>query len=335
MKKTEKVKKNKTKIIATSIGVFVLILVVLISIIGSLSRNTMTMTGGMGYDNSVAGLPSRSMSFNNPLSSGSAEKMAVVDNSLSENYQETESPEIVDKKIIKNGNLTLKVDSVDEAVIAIEKIAKNNSGDIFSSNFSKNNQDQKSGTLSVKVPVANFEKTYSEAKQVAVAVLRESTSGQDVTEQYQDLEGQIKNKQAEEVAYQKVLDQAEKISDIIEVTQALSRVRGNIESLQGRLRYLASQTDMSTIMINLSEDPNITPPSDSWRPIQVVKEAVRSLVVKVQNFIDFLIAFIISVLPVLILYLILFWIIFIIGRAVFRKILKKKEENTIKITNQK
>ena len=283
--------------------------------------------GGSFDASQSTGLPSTSLSFNSPIG-GSREKKVASDSG----WSESNSPETVlaetDKKVIKNGNLTLKVDDVDDAVLKIGKIAKDNGGDLFSSNLSKNSQDLKSGTLSVKVPVANFEKTFAEAKKVAAAVLRESTSGQDVTEQYQDLEGRIKNKQTEEVAYQKVLDQAQKISDILEVTQALSRVRAEIESLQGKLRYLASQADMSTIAISMSEDSNITV-SDSWRPWQVTKDATRLLVVKVQNFVDFLIVFVITFLPTMALYLVLFWIIYKIGRIIFVKIFKKKEEDKI------
>lgn len=325
---------KKTKIILISVGVFVVVLIALVSVIGSFSRNGMMGTSQNSFDGSMmeTGLPSSSLSFGNSMSG--SRKMAESSDSVSQEYQAPSPAQITDKKIIKNGNLTLKVDSVDTAVSEIEKIAKNNGGDIFSSNFFKNNQDQKSGTLSVKVPVANFEKTYSETKKVAAAVIRESTSGQDVTAEYQDLEGQIKNKQAEEVAYQKVLDQAQKISDILEVTQSLSRVRGEIESLQGQLRYLASQTDMSTIMISLSEDSNITV-SDSWRPLQIAKDAVRSLVVKVQNFVDFLIVFVITFLPTLALYLILFWVIYKIGRKIFIKMFGKKEEADIQNMSQK
>ncbi|MFZ2189037.1 MAG: DUF4349 domain-containing protein [Candidatus Moraniibacteriota bacterium] len=318
---------NKTKIIAISIGIFILVFAVLVSVFGTVSRsmrgNSMLQNS---FDDSVSmGLPSPSSStFSSPMG-GSQEKMATSGGNWSGNSQSETVLAETDKKVIKNGNLTLKVDDVDDAVLKIGKIAKDNGGDLFSSNFSKNSQDLKSGTLSVKVPVANFEKTFAEAKKVAAAVLRESTSGQDVTEQYQDLEGRIKNKQTEEAAYQKVLDQAQKISDILEVTQALSRVRGEIESLQGKLRYLASQTDMSTIAISMSEDSNITV-SDSWRPWQVAKDATRSLVVKVQNFVDFLIVFVITFLPTMALYLVLFWIIYRIGKVIFMKIFKKKEE---------
>jgi hypothetical protein len=320
---------KKTKIVLISIGIFILVFVVLVSVFGTVSRS-MRGSSSMGgsFDASQStGLPSTSLSFNSPIG-GSREKKVASDSG----WSESNSPETVlaetDKKVIKNGNLTLKVDDVDDAVLKIGKIAKDNGGDLFSSNLSKNSQDLKSGTLSVKVPVANFEKTFAEAKKVAAAVLRESTSGQDVTEQYQDLEGRIKNKQTEEVAYQKVLDQAQKISDILEVTQALSRVRAEIESLQGKLRYLASQADMSTIAISMSEDSNITV-SDSWRPWQVTKDATRLLVVKVQNFVDFLIVFVITFLPTMALYLVLFWIIYKIGRIIFVKIFKKKEEDKI------
>jgi len=165
------------------------------------------------------------------------------------------------------------VDKVDAAVTQIEKIAKENGGDLFSSNFFQNSQAQKSGTLSVKVPVANFEKTFTALKTVASAVVRESTSGQDVTQQYQDLNAQIKNKQAEEAAYQKILDQAQKISDVIDVTQALSRVRGEIESLQVQLNYLTNQTDLSTIYRHAVGKTRAITVTDSWRPLQVAKES--------------------------------------------------------------
>lgn len=229
-----------------------------------------------------------------------------------------------DKKVIKNGNLTLKVNSVDRSAEEIGSVAKNNGGDVFSSNFYKKSSNLKSGTIVVKVPVANFEKTYSEIKKVASVVVREGTSGQDVTEEYQDLEGRIKNKQAEEEAYKNILGQAQKISDILEVTQALTNVRAEIESLQGRLKYLGSLSDMATISVNLSEDADITV-TDSWRPLQVAKDAFNSLIQKSQGFVNFLILLIITVIPVALLYLFLGWMIYWIGRKVYGRFWKKNQ----------
>ncbi len=318
---------KKTKIVAIVIGVAILVLAVIIVMQGLVFK---TIIGGpmpsRSFDSSLSAGSSPSSSaatFSSPMAV-SQEKMPTPSNALSGDYQSADAPVATDKKVIKDGDLTLKVDNVDNAVTQIEKIAKDNGGDLFSSNFFKNSQDLKSGMLTIKVPVANFEKTFTEVKKVAAAVVRESTSGQDVTREYQDLEGRIKNKQAEELAYQKVLDQAQKVSDILEVTQSLSRVRGEIESLQGTLRYLAAQTDMSTITINMSEDSGIAV-SDSWRPWQVAKDATRALVVKVQNFVDFLIIFIITFIPTIILYLILAWTLYKIGKAIFTKISKAEK----------
>lgn len=227
----------------------------------------------------------------------------------------------VDKKVTKNGNLDLKVSSVDKAAGDIAKIAKDNGGDIFSANV-YNFSLPKSGAIQVRVPVANFEKTLSDIKKIAALVIQESTSSQDVTEEYVDLQAQLKNKQAEEQQYLEILKQAQKISDILEVTQQLSQVRGEIEQLQGQLKFLNSQTDMASISISLSEDQNITI-TDSWRPWQVVKDAVNSLLKKGQGFVNFVIVLIITVIPVAILYLLLAYVIYLIGRKIYTKFKKQ------------
>lgn len=320
---------DKKKILII-IGVGVVVIIAAFLTVGSfMTRNSLMMgesEGGFSPMSST-GLPGGTVSFSNPMapSKSLSRDVAISPESApiqSSEVSDTDSDQ--DKKIIKNGNLTFNVNSVDRAVESISRIAKDNGGNVFSSNFFKNSKDLKSGTIIIKVPVANFEKTFSEVKKVAAVVVRESTSGQDVTEQYQDLETRIKNKQAEEEAYKKILEQATKIDDILSITRQLSIVRGEIESLQGRLKYLASQTDMSTISITMSEDTGITV-SDSWRPLQVAKEAVNTLIQKSQGFINFLIVLVIIVIPVALLYLLLFWIAYRIGRWAYHKIWKKKE----------
>jgi len=224
-----------------------------------------------------------------------------------------------DKKIIKNGNLNLQVEKTDSAADKISEIAKNNSGEVFSSNLRQTKSSVKSGTISIKVPVANFEKTFNEIKKIAGLVLNESSSGQDVTEQYVDLQAQLKNKQAEEQSFVKILDQSGKIDDILAVTREIARVRGNIEQLQGRMKYLESQTDMSTITINITEDQEVTV-IDSWRPWQIIKESANSLIKNLQGFVNFLIKFIIVAIPTLLLYAVIIWLAYKFGRKIYQKI---------------
>lgn len=273
---------------------------------------------------------SEAINFSNPLgtSKSSREIAAPADSLGGQSYVSEDSQVLaeMDKKIIKNGNLTLKVDDADKAAADISVIAKSNGGEIFSSNFHQTRNNVKSGTLTIKVPFANFEKTFLEIKEVASLVTNESTSGQDVTEQYVDLQAQLKNKQAEEQSFMKILEQAQKIDDILAVTQQLSRVRGNIEQLQGRIKYIESQTDMSTISVNLSEDENITV-VDSWRPLQVAKESFSALIKSLQGLIDFLIRFFIIILPIFSICGIIIFALYKVGKWIYGKIKNGKQIN--------
>jgi hypothetical protein len=283
------------------------------NLVGSPVTNDGYSMGMMAPD--ATGLPGR------PLGMPSSKRSGIARESFSESAQVADTvSSSVDKKVIKNGNLNLKVGSVDKAAENIAKIAKDNGGDVFSSNvYNRNNV--KSGTVEIKVPVSAFEKTFAEIKKVAALVVQESTSGQDVTEEYVDLQAQLKNKQAEEQQFVAILGQAQKIQDILDVTQQLSRVRGEIEMLQGRLKFLNSQTDMASIFVSLSEDTNITI-TDYWRPWQVMKDAVNNLIRKAQGFINFVIVLIITVIPVLILYLLLAYVIYLIGKKIYYRFKK-------------
>ena len=173
------------------------------------------------------------------------------------------------------------------------------------------------------MPVRNFETAFAEMKKIASLVIRESTSGQDVTEQYVDLQAQLKNRRAEEQSFVRILDQARKIDDVLAITRELARVRGNIEQLEGRIKYLEAQTDMSTIAVNLTEDQNITI-VDSWRPWQIIKESFNVLVKGLQGFVNFLIRLLITVIPLFLLWAVILWLIYRIGKKIYLKIKNRK-----------
>ncbi|MFA7209530.1 MAG: DUF4349 domain-containing protein [Parcubacteria group bacterium] len=226
-----------------------------------------------------------------------------------------------DRKVVKTGNMDLKVNDADGAAEKITRIAKDNGGDVQTSNFYQSAKNIKNGTMTVKVPADNFEKAFNEIKEIATLVVRESISGQDVTEEYSDLQAQLKNKQAEEQSFLKILDMSGKISDILDVTRELSRVRGEIEMLQGRLKFMDSRTDMSSITINLAEDAEITF-SDTWRPWQVVKETFNALFKDMQGLVNFAIVLVIRIIPVIILYVLIFILLFLAGRKIYFKMKK-------------
>ena len=230
----------------------------------------------------------------------------------------------VDKKIIKTGSLSLKVEQAETAAEAIANIAKVNKGEVASSNFYESTRGVKSGAITIRVPYNNFDAAFSEIKKVVTQVVSEASNAQDITAEYIDLEARLKNTQAEESSFVALLNRSGKIEEILAVTSEVARVRGEIEQLQGQIRYLNSQTDMSTITANLTEDVEIATASQDWRPWQVIKISVKRLIASGQNFIDGLIAFLIVVLPALIIYGLIIWLIYYVGRKIYGRFINKQ-----------
>jgi hypothetical protein len=90
---------------------------------------------------------------------------------------------------------------------------------------------------------------------------KNSVDSQDVTEEYYDLETRIKNKKVEEQRLLKHLEKSTaKLEEILAVEREISRVRGEIEQQEGRLRLLANLTALTTVTITLQEIKNYVPP---------------------------------------------------------------------------
>lgn len=183
-----------------------------------------------------------------------------------------------DQKIIKTGSLDLAVQSVDETGSKLAALATGKGGYVQSSSASERDDGTKFGSMTIRVPSSAFESTITEAKKLATLVKSEATNAQDVTEQYTDLQAQLRNAQAQEQEYLAILKKAQTVQDILNVQQYLGNVRGTIESLEGRIKYLSNMTSYSTIALTLSEDVNVKAPSQGFRPLEDAREAVQSLI---------------------------------------------------------
>lgn len=191
----------------------------------------------------------------------------------------------VDQKIIKTGYLDLTVDFVDEAVVKITGLAAGKGGFAQETSVYEREDGTKYGTITIRVPAAEFENAMSELKKLAAAINSETASGQDVTEEYTDLEARLRNAKAQETEYLEILKKATTVTDILAVQSYLGEIREEIETLQGRIQYLKNLTSYSTITATLSEEPIIKIPTKEFRPWSTIKEAGRALVAVGQNLI--------------------------------------------------
>lgn len=235
-----------------------------------------------------------------------------------------ESPVPTEQKIIREANLSIRVDSADKAVDKFRGVADWYKGVVSSVNLRENVQGVRSGMVVLKVPTESFDSAIRGVKEEATVVVQETISNQDVTEEFVDMEAHLKNKKAEEEAFTKVLGQAEKTTDIIAVTRELSRVRGEIEALEGRLRYMESRTQLATISIQLSEDLTVSF-VDTWRPWQEVKDTANELLKSMQGFVSFVIIFLIWFLPLVIVYGALLLVLWFVVRGAYRKFRRTRE----------
>lgn len=187
-----------------------------------------------------------------------------------------------DQRIIKTAELALAVSGVDNKVQEAISLATGKGGFVQSSTVVEDDNGQKTGYVIVRVPVATFEDTISELKKLAVRVERESINGQDVTENYTDLEARLRSAKAQEDQYLQILDIATSVQDILSVQQYLQNIRYEIESLQGQLDSLGNQTEYSTISLTMYEETRIEIPTNRFDLRLTIKEAGRSVVLLAQ-----------------------------------------------------
>lgn len=231
------------------------------------------------------------------------------------------------RKVIKTGSLEIVVNDIDQSVSKINADAAALGGFVQNSNLSESPTGQKYATLVLRVPASSFENLINKIKTGAKLVSRENINGREVTEEYVDLQADLTHNLAVEAQYLELLKQANEVEEIIAVRDKLDQVQGEIERLKGRLRYLDNQTEMSTISVSLTSEVKITLPADKWQPWEIIKQSTKQLIVRLQNFVNFIIGFVFWLIA-LIPYLIFLLIVYILARWIYRKVAKRKQ-NTL------
>jgi hypothetical protein len=164
------------------------------------------------------------------------------------------------RKIIYDVQIDLITDNVDPVARKLAALVQESRGYIAEENLTGSPGSVRSMHWKLRVPVDQFEPFV--AKVVALGELeRNSRTSQDVTEQYYDIEARIKNKKAEEKTITKILEERTgKLEDVLKVEVELSRVRGEIEQLEGKIRVLENLSSLATLTLNVREREKFQPP---------------------------------------------------------------------------
>lgn len=199
------------------------------------------------------------------------------------------------RMVISTAEMSLEVGNVAKAHDDIGRLAGEAGGFITESNVS-HGDGAESGTVSIRVPARQYQPLLSKISKLG-KVLQKRESGQDVTEEFVDLQSRIRNLNREEQAFLVVMDKARRVTDILAVENELSRVRGEIEQATGRIQYLKNQVALATITVQLSEPTPMVAKIVNWNVVvtatgaanalQVVFRKIVSLVIWAVIFIPF------------------------------------------------
>ena len=153
--------------------------------------------------------------------------------------------------IIRTVNMSIVVDEIQSAIDDIARIADEAGGWMVSSDRSLKH----AGSVSVRVPATGLDSVVEMLRQLATDVESETSTSQDVTDEYYDLQSRLKNQRATEEALIKLLEKAEHVQYALEVQRELTNVQENIERMLGRIKLLEQTSAYSLITVHLSLAP--------------------------------------------------------------------------------
>jgi hypothetical protein len=199
--------------------------------------------------------------------SGSEEQAALISEQKPEaDNKKTETAtatiEVPSQMVIYQADLQLRIKNFEQSVRSLEEKAENYGGYIAESTVSKEGTEQVSGSLTIRIPQKHFQDFLHDAQGQAAEVLHRNITGQDVTEEYVDLESRLKSKRVVEERLLAFMKAATKTEDLLKISADLAAVQEEIETIEGRLKFLENQTALSTVTITLFENKVIVPNID-------------------------------------------------------------------------
>jgi len=225
--------------------------------------------------------------------------------------------------VIQTADLSIVVNDVNARVQTIQDMVKTMGGFVVSVNISQTYASDgiqvPQAQIVVRVQQGSLDDALTQIKKGVVDVQNETRTGQDVTDQYVDLQSRLTAKEAAADQLTKIMQDATKTQDVLAVYAQLEQIDSDIEVLKGQIKYTEQSAALSSISINIIAEETIQPiVVAGWKPQGVARDALRDLISFWQGFIDFLIRFFLYVLPLLITIGIPIFLIILLLRWIFR-----------------
>lgn len=275
-------------------GVIVLIVALIASIEDNGSDGNFAMFDRYGYGDDMmeeSMPPMDGKAYNTSMAQGRMVEPTIAPYPSSTGGADIDDVLRDERLIIKNGSISTVVTNVRTAVDELRNFVSGIDGFVVNESFS-GLERRPTANVTVRVPVDQFAATFAYIRENSLRTVNESVSGQDVTEQFVDNEARLGVLEASEQRYMEILNDAENVEEILQVEQQLTRIRQDIESLQGRQNYLERSAALSTITVYYEteiDELSVIDPTKKWSPLATFKDAIGDFIVLLQNIADFVI----------------------------------------------
>lgn len=159
-----------------------------------------------------------------------------------------------DRMLIWKAHMSIEVWSISNAVNEVAALCEREGGFIEK----KIDRGETSAALTIRVPATSFNEALSSLETLGSVTYR-SVEGEDVTEQFIDVEARLKNKIVLRDRLAQLLEKAAEVKDILAIETELNRVQADIDSMEGRIKSLKGQVEYATVTLNLERIPVLGP----------------------------------------------------------------------------
>jgi len=203
--------------------------------------------------------------------------------------------------IVRSAEMRVIVADTGKAVTEATKSAEAVGGYVAGSHIWRDGELLRA-RLTLRVPADKLTMTLAQIRTLAKRVENETISSNDVSAEFVDLGARVRNLEATEEELRQLLvvarQNSRKATEVLEVHQQLTLIRGEIEQAKGRMRYLSETAAMSSVQLEMTPDALAQPVVEpGWQPLVVAKDAMRALVVLMQSVANAAIWIVIYVVP--------------------------------------
>ena len=240
-------------------------------------------------------------------------------------------PNASDRMIIQTIDMSIVVEDTDETLELVTELVQGHRGYVSDLQRWLAN-DQPYANVTLRIPAESLEEVRGQLRSAAIKVQSENASGQDVTEEFVDIQARVRNLEATEVELLALLTEVRenrgKADEILAIHRELTNIRGQIESLKGRSQFLERMTALATIHLEIRPKAAPRPVVDrpQWDPAITTNRALRGFVQLLELALDVLI-YLLIFSPFVLIPGVVIWLLV---RAAKKRKQRRKDEGTNK-----